>query len=284
MRGYEEMLQDFNIPLAISAEYAASNGDLNCIAGRNPSYQLAAIRKLAAILLETSAVLQKEPRPVWKQILEKVPHYTVTNGYDSYSGKLEKRIAIWEGQDLDVCHRHHSHLGAVWPFDSLPETFDEEMGEILSNSIDHWISMGIGKWSEWCIPWANIIYTRMGLNEAPMQLFNIWREIFINEGLCTVYLPRMLSLIAHRRHDIAKPKEDSEVMQLDGCGGFLDAFTQMCAYTRFDKLHLFKGMPQKWKKVSVSNLLLPGGGRLTADRENSSFCISGGTRQFSVEL
>ena len=284
MRGYEEMLQDFNIPLAISAEYAASNGDLNSIAGRNPSYQLAAIRKLAAILLETSAVLQKEPRPVWKQILEKVPHYTVTNGYDSYSGKLEKRIAIWEGQDLDVCHRHHSHLGAVWPFDSLPETFDEEMEEILSNSIDHWISMGIGKWSEWCIPWANIIYTRMGLNEAPMQLFNIWREIFINEGLCTVYLPRMLSLIAHRRHDIAKPKEDNEVMQLDGCGGFLDAFTQMCAYTRFDKLHLFKGMPQKWKKVSVSNLLLPGGGRLTAERENSSFCISGGTRQFSVEL
>jgi hypothetical protein len=141
--------------------------------------------------------------------------------------------------------------------------------------------MGIGKWSEWCIPWANIIYTRMGLNEAPMQLFNIWREIFVNEGLSTVYLPRMLSLIAHRRHDIAKPKDDNEVMQLDGCGGFLDAFTQMSAYTRFDKLYLFNGMPQKWHDVSVENLLLPGGGRLSADRAAQTVSITGSSRQFT---
>ena len=165
-----------------------------------------------------------------------------------------------------MCHRHHSHLGCIWPFDSLPENPDPETEQIIANSIDHWISMGFGQWSEWCIPWANIIYTRMGLREAPMQLFDLWREILINEGLCTVYLPRMLSLIAHRRHDIAKPKDETEVMQLDGCGGFLDAFTQMCAYTRFDKLYLFRGMPEKWHEVTLENLLLPGGGRLNADR------------------
>ena len=281
MRGYEEMLRDFNIPLAVSAEYASSNGNMNSVAGRNPSYQLAAIRKLASILIELSAVLKREERPVWRQILEKIPHYTTVGGYDSYSGKNEMRIGIWEGQDLEVCHRHHSHLGCIWPFDSLPETFDPEMETVLSNSIDHWISMGIGKWSEWCIPWANIIYTRMGLREAPMQLFNLWREIFINEGLCTVYLPRMLSLIAHRRHDIAKPKDENEVMQLDGCGGFLDAFTQMCAYTRFDKLYLFRGMPEKWPEVTLENLLLPGGGRLNADRAAGSFHIDGGSQSFT---
>ena len=266
MRGYEEMLRDYNIPLAISAEYATSNANMNTVAGRNPSYQLAAIRKLAMILIELSAVLKREERPVWRNILEHVPHYTVTNGYDPYSHSNVKRIAIWEDQDLDVCHRHHSHLGCIWPFDSLPEKFDTEMETVLSNSIDHWISMGIGKWSEWCIPWANIIYTRMGLQEAPMQLFGIWKEIFVNEGLATVYLPRMLSLVAHRRHDIAKPKDDNEIMQLDGCSGFLDAFTQMCAYTRFDELYLFRGMPEKWQDVAIENLLLPGGKRLTAQR------------------
>ena len=282
MRGYEEMLRDFNIPVAVSAEYASSNGNMNSVAGRNPSYQLAAIRKLAAILIELSAILKREERPVWRQILDKVPHFSVVGGYDSYSGSNELRIGIWDGQDLEVCHRHHSHLGCIWPFDSLPEKPDPEMETILSNSIDHWISMGIGKWSEWCIPWANIIYTRMGLREAPMQLFNIWREIFVNEGLCTVYLPRMLSLIAHRRHDIAKPKEDNEVMQLDGCGGFLDAFTQMCAYHRFGKLHLFRGMPEKWSDVSIENLLLPGGGRLFAQRGKTAE-IRGGTVKFSCE-
>ena len=281
MRGYEEMLdRDFNIPVAISAEYATSNRNMRTVAGRNPSYQLAAVRKLAAILIELAALLKREERPIWRAILRHVPHYAAVEGFDPYSGRSEPRIGIWEEQDLDVCHRHHSHLGCIWPFDSLPETPDPEMEKIVANSIDHWIGMGIGTWSEWCIPWANIIYTRMGLNEAPMQLFGIWKEIFVNEGLATVYLPRMLSLVAHRRHDIAKPKADHEVMQLDGCGGFLDAFAQMCAYSRFDKLYLFRGMPEKWRDVRVENLRLPGGGRLTAERGGEAV-VDGGTRGFS---
>ena len=265
MRGYEEMLdKDFNIPVAISAEYASSNQNMTTIAGRNPSYQLAAIRRLAEILIEFSALLKKEERPVWRQILAKVPHFTTVGGYDSYAQQDEARIAIWENQDLEVCHRHHSHLGCIWPFDSLPENPSKEIWQVVENSVTHWISMGMGKWSEWCMPWANIIYTRTGLKEAPMQLFNLWKEIFVNEGMCVVYLPRMLSLIAHRRHDIAKPKDEYEVMQLDGTGGFLDAFIQMCAYTKGSQLHLFKGMPDAWKDVEIKNLRLPGKGMLTA--------------------
>ena len=267
MRGYEEMLdKDLNIPVAISAEYASSNQNMSSVAGRNPSYQLAAMRRLSSILIELSQILQRPERPVWRKILEKVPHFTTVGGYDSYAQSDEQRIAIWEGQDLAVCHRHHSHLGCIWPFDSLPEEPSQEIWQVVENSVTHWISMGMGKWSEWCMPWANIIYTRTGLKEAPMQLFNLWKEIFVNEGLSVVYLPRMLSLIAHRRHDIAKPKDEYEVMQLDGTGGFLDAFIQMCAYTKGSQLHLFKGMPESWKDVEISNLHLPGKGLLTASK------------------
>ncbi|MBR2433892.1 MAG: hypothetical protein IKB22_00325 [Lentisphaeria bacterium] len=284
MRGYECMLDsEFNIPVAISAEYASSNRNMKTVAGRNPSYQLAAIRKLAKILIELAAVLKREERPIWRKILEKVPEFTTVSGYDSYGGKDEQRIAIWENQDLEVCHRHHSHLGCIWPFDSLPENPDPETERILANSIDHWISMGFGKWSEWSIPWANIIFTRMGLNEAPMQLFGIWKEIFVNEGLATVYLPRMLSLIAHRRHDISKPKETNEVMQMDGTCGFLTAFMEMCAYPRFGKLNLFHGMPSKWKDIRVENLTLPGGGILTAERGGEAV-ISGGVKDLTFSF
>lgn len=272
MRGYEQMLDgELNIPVAISAEYAASNMNMSYIAGKNPSYQLAAMRKLALLLTEFSRILDLPERPVWRKILEKVPHFTVVKGYDSYSEKEEDRIAIWAGQDLEVCHRHHSHLGCIWPFDSLPENPSEEILHTVENSVNHWISMGMGKWSEWCIPWAGIIYTRTGLKEAPMQLFELWKEIFVNEGMSVVYLPRMLSLIAHRRHDIAKPKEEFEVMQMDGTGGFLDAFIQMCAYTKGNTLYLFRGMPEKWKDVEIKNLALPGGGRVSASRKGGVF-------------
>ncbi|MBO4648627.1 MAG: hypothetical protein J5806_10780 [Lentisphaeria bacterium] len=100
--------------------------------------------------------------------------------------------------------------------------------------------------------------------------------------LATVYLPRMLSLIAHRRHDIAKPKETNEVMQLDGTCGFLSAFMEMCAYPRFGKVNLFRGMPSKWNDIRVENLTLPGGGILTADRAAGISRIECGSRSFTL--
>ena len=56
-------------------------------------------------------------------------------------------------------------------------------------------------------------------------------------------------------------------MQLDGTGGFIDAFIQMCAYTKGGQLHLFKGMPEKWEEVEISNLRLPGQGSLSASKQ-----------------
>ena len=106
-------------------------------------------------------------------------------------------------------------------------------------------------------------------------------ELIFKMGLCTVYLPRMLSLIAHRRHHIALPKDENEVMQLDGTCGFLSAFMEMCAYTRFDSINLFRGMPAKWNGVRIENLMLPGGGRLSAQRGGET--VITGKRKFTVK-
>ena len=268
MRGYEAMLdRDFNIPVAISAEYASTNfnGDT---AGKNPSYQLAAMHRLADILIELSGELGQEPESIWFEVKRKLPKYSLIKEFDAPSYDWNERIAIWEGQDLANCHRHHSHLAAIWPFDTLPEfqEMDAETARIVNNSIDHWISMGIGQWSEWCMMWAVIIMTRMGMNEAVLILLEIWRKHFINEGLCTVYLPRFRSIIAHRRLDIEKPKDENEIMQLDGAFGYLSAMIEAMAYLKNGTLYLFKGIPEEWKeKASFKNLTLPGGLRVSAD-------------------
>ncbi len=266
MRGYEAMLdKDFNIPVAISAEYAASNLDGD-VAGRNPSYQLAAMRKLAQILVELSGVLELPPEKIWLDVLERLPEYTLVEGYDACSRNFVKRIGIWEGQDLANCHRHHSHLACLYPFDSLPEKLSAEQEEILETSIDHWIAMGEGQWSEWCYPWAFILLARMGINEAPAVMLDVWRKHFINEGLCTVYLPRFRGMIAHRRLDIPKPKDENEVMQLDGAMGFITAMIEMSAYKKGSTIYLFRGIPSEWKEYSFRNIPLPGGYRVSARR------------------
>lgn len=278
MRCYEEMLRPDGrklcLPLAISAEYASSVNTAN-VCGRNPSYQLAAMHKLAAILVEASKLLGLTPKPLWLEIPTRLPKFSLVRkikkiadmrrGQDGkpeiyYRRSIEKHIAIWEGQDLDVCHRHHSHLGCLYPFDSLPRELSPEEEKILDDSIDHWIAKGMGLWSEWCFPWAAIIMTRKGLNEAPMPLFRLWKDIFLNEGLCTVYLPRFRGIIAHRKNDLLKDKSSSEIMQLDGNMGAISAFLEMFAHVHAGVARFFQGIPAEWRPhCECRRIALPGG-------------------------
>jgi hypothetical protein len=56
----------------------------------------------------------------------------------------------------------------------------------------------------------------MEFRESPLLLMKIWREVFVNEGWATVYLPKFPGVTAHRRSDQKKPRETNEIMQLDG--------------------------------------------------------------------
>lgn len=264
MRGYEMMLEEhegrLSIPLSISAEYGCSNPTAG-EGGRDPSYQLAAAHKLVDCLIEAAKLLMLDPKPIWLEIRKRLPHYSTVSSADG----SERRIAIWEGQDLDVCHRHHSHLSCIYPFQTLSDPTPEQ-AEIIDNTVDQWILMGMGQWSEWCIPWAAIIQSRLGFSEAPMILFRIWREIFVNEGLATVYLPRSRGIIAHRRQDMKKPKESSEFIQLDGTMGAATALLEMLAHPVGDRIRLFRGVPEQWRDVSFRNISLPGGFMISAIR------------------
>jgi alpha-L-fucosidase 2 len=266
MRVYEEMLEEkdgrLSIPLCISAEFG--NDIRPRLMGKDPSWQLACIHMLADALLETSRILKKQPRPIWKEIKEKLPLYTLI-------GKPgEEHIAIWEGQDLDFCHRHHSHLSCIYPFDSLGELTPEKQ-EILENSIDHWISKGMGHWSEWCMPWAAIIHARMGFKDSPWLILQMWRKLFVNEGLATVYIPRFRGLSVHRsslKELRMKPLETTETMQLDGTMGAATALYEMLVHNRGGMTHIFPGVPDDMKDISFSNIRVPGAFLISAERKD----------------
>lgn len=266
MRVYEEMLEEkdgrLSIPLCISAEFG--NDIRPRLMGKDPSWQLACIHMLTDALLESSHILNKTPRPIWKTIKEKLPLYTLI-------GKPgDEHIAIWEGQDLDFCHRHHSHLSSIYPFDSLGKLTPDKM-EIVENSIDHWISKGMGHWSEWCMPWAAIIQARMGFKDSPWMILQVWRKMFINEGMATVYIPRFRGLSVHRsslKELRKKPLETTEIMQLDGTMGTATALYEMLVHTRGGVTHIFPGIPDDLKDISFSNIRLLGAFLIGAERKD----------------
>lgn len=268
MRVYEALLErragKLSIPLAISAEYGnllSAEGKGNM--GRDPSWQLAACHMLANALLEASRVLRLKPRPIWRDIQARLPRYTLIGRPG------EERIAIWRDQDLDVCHRHHSHLAGIYPFDSLGNPTPRQL-EILENSIDHWILKGMGSWSEWCLPWAAIIQARMGFSEAPLTLLNIWRDVFVNEGWATVYLPRVRGITVHRRADLLKPKELNEVMQLDGAMGAATALCELLVHTKRGTTHVFPAVSDKWRQVEFQNIRVPGPFLISASKRDGA--------------
>lgn len=260
MRVYESMLVEkdgrLTIPIGISAEYRNEKGQS---VHREPSYQLACMHMLTDALIDASHVLGIETRAIWHDIKKRAPLYTLI-------GEKKKRIAVGRDQDLEKCHRHHSHLAAIYPFDSLGDITPEKQ-ELLDDSIDHWILKGMGEWSEWCIPWAAIIQARMGFTESPMLLLNMWREVFVNEGFATVYLPRFRGISAHRRADMMKPKETTEIMQLDGTFGAATAILEMLLHTKNGTTYIFPAIPEGWKDVSFTDIRT-GGFLVSAEKKN----------------
>lgn len=267
MRTYEAMLTEkdgrLHLPLGISAEYRNHKGH-TC--GPNPSYQLACIHMLAQALLAAADVLGEPPAPAWRAIEQKLPPYTLIGDLN------ERRIAVWEGQDLDICHRHHSHLACIYPFDSLGAAAwdDPAVRAIVDNTIDHWILKGMGQWSEWCMPWAAIIQARLELNEAPLAMLETWRRLFVNEGLATVYLPKFRGISAHRRADILQPRDQNEIMQLDGTMAAATALYEFMAHTHAGLTRIFAGVPAEWRHVSFKNIRLPGPFLVSAVRKDGA--------------
>jgi alpha-L-fucosidase 2 len=286
MRAYEGMLAKrdgrYHIPASISAEYRGHNAHGEEVRhGPDPSYQIACIHMLLGALFEACGVLEIEPEATWRDIQANLPLYTLV-------GEPEKpRIGVWEGQDLTECHRHHSHLACIYPFDTLDAT-TPEMQAVVDNSINHWISMGMGEWSEWCFPWAAILQARVGLNEGPKTLLSMWRDVFINEGLTTVYLPRSRGITNHRQEKTLVPLETNEVMQLDGTSGGATAMYEMLAHVRRGVIRIFPGVPSAWRDVAFSRMPLPGMARLSARKQNGRFLeaelvsLRGGT--YRVEI
>ena len=287
MRVFEEMLEErhgkLSLPLCISAEYG--NDIWPRMMGRDPSWQLAGIHMLVNSLLEASRILKKKPRLIWRTIQTKLPLYTLAGPPG------QERIAIWEGQDLDFCHRHHAHLAGIYPFESLGE-FTPEKREILENSVDHWISEGMGHWSEWCMPWAAIIQARMGFKDSPWLILQMWKKMFLNEGMASVYLPRFRGLTVHRsswQELQKKPLEKTETMQLDGTMGCATALYEMLVHTRGGITHVFPGVPEDWRDVRFSNIRLPGAFLIGAERKGGKLqsvtikSLVGGTLTLQVE-
>ncbi len=268
--GFWAMLEEkegkMSLPVSVSPEYRGSA--MNAW-GKDASFQLAALHAICEILPQAAAQLGEPADPRWAEVSEKLPPYTTFTGvYQEEWQRSNTRIALWEGMDLVESHRHHSHLGGIWPFVTY-DPLSEDYAEVVGNSLATWRYRGMGGWSGWCVPWAAILMARTDQSEAAVNYLRYWRDNFVNEGRGTLHNANTLghSVIGAPVWPKLPPAETKEVMQLDAGFGALTAVYELLLQQRRDGLHVFPGLSIYWKEAAFREVHAPGGFLVSAKVE-----------------
>lgn len=261
--GYWAMLEreengTFYLPVSVSPEYRGARMDAW---GRDASFQLAALHAMCDLLPQAAAVLGKEPDPRWAEVAAHLPPYTTFTGVFQQEWNISNtRIALWEGMDLVESHRHHSHLGAIWPFVTI-DPLAEEHADIVANSLATWRYRGAGGWSGWCVPWAAILMARTNQGEAAVNWLHYWRDNFVNTGRGTLHNANTQghSFLAHPVWEKQPEQPIGEIMQLDAGFGALIAVYELLVQARQDGIHVFPGASVFWDRARFAGIWTPGG-------------------------
>ncbi len=264
MRVYEEMLERdgdaFVLPVSVSPEYRGSA--MNAW-GRNASFQLACAHRLCEDLLEASRVLGVAPKPLWGEILTRLPKACLI-------GEGPRRsIALWEGTPLEESHRHHSHMAAIVPFDTL-DWEDPAWRETVRQTYAEWILRGHGLWSGWCIPWASMLHSRAGHAQMAEMLLEVSARFYCNIGRGTLHDADQpgFTLMGRSPLDDAPPRP--EIMQMDLGMAAIVAVQEMLLHTKRGVHHLFRGCPRSWKRVGFERMRTDGAFLVSAERINGT--------------
>ena len=252
------------LPVGTSPEFRGANLDAW---GPNASFQLAAAHRLAEDLLDAAARLRLPADPRWGELLEKLPKAALVPHGDA------RHIGLWDGLDLPETHRHHSHLAAIFPFDTI-DCDEAPWTKIVNDSYGNWMWRGTALWTGWCMPWASILQTRVGNADMAELFLEIWERAFTNEGYGTLHDTRMsgVSLFGMPAAANAGPPYPprAEVMQLDAGEAACTAILQMLLLEKRGVLHLFRGAPARWLDVSFAGIRAPGGVLVSASRERGA--------------
>ena len=252
---YQSQLEErdgrLTLPVGVSPEYRG--GELDAW-GADASFQLAAVHRLAADLSAAAELLGEPPDPRWRELREKLPPVTLLE----VDGRPE--IALWRGEIPAESHRHHSHLGAIVPFNII-QADDPAWAEVIDASRRRWIALGIGRWAGWSMPWAVMLHNRFGHRQMTEELIELWGKYYRNRGGGTLHDPWIQGLALTFLRDPG-------VMQMDAGMGMVAAIADLFAYETGGVIHALHGVPGTWSAFEVRGLWLPGGFRLAARRES----------------
>lgn len=273
MRVYEAMLDDdgthYSLPVSVSPEFGGSGKDAW---GRNASFQLANIHFLCEKLSEASELLgvDADQRRKWLDIHARLPLASIRDG----------QIWLWDGQPLSESHRHHSHLSGLYPFDiydidgepvRVGETpaprvegacTGEEQRSLVMSSMGKLTDMGMGRWTGWCMPWASILFGRIGNGDMADLILGLYRRLFMNHGYASTHDSQFPGFTVMAGRPL--------IMQIEACLAASAAVMEMLVHVSRGVMTVFPAVPGRWKETSFEGIRTEGAFLVSAWRERGA--------------
>ncbi len=293
MRVYEAMMErqddgSLRLPVSVSPEFKGACMDAW---GANASFQLACAHRLCEDLIEAAKLLEATPDPSWLDTLEHLPKACLIeeelneNGIPFRKTK-HQLIGLWEGQPLEFSHRHHSHLASIAPFNTI-DPFADDWLPIVEHSIRQWILRGPALWSGWCIPWASILCSHLENGDMAELYLEIWERVFTNEGRGTLHDCQFSGYSLMGTPPLNRHVDPGrERMQLDAGMGAVWAIQEMMLHSRRGVLHVFAGLPSRWKEASFERMPCEFGALVSAEVQKHRMCkiVFDATRDTVIRL
>lgn len=215
---------------------------------RDDTLSLAVIRYLIDGLLKAVEILQDdEPHlPIWQEISENLQEYHVDDS------------GIMFGEDLQYTesHRHMSHLGPVYPCDSLNVDGSSADRQLIDRTINNVILKGYGTFVGWAFVWLSAIAARAGRGQMAWWTLKQYADAFVP---CNTY---NLNLDWERNGISIQP----DTLCVDGNMGAVDSLNQMLLQSWGGRIRVFPGCPSHWREIRFDNLRCEGGVEVSAVR------------------
>ncbi|MFD1630135.1 glycosyl hydrolase family 95 catalytic domain-containing protein [Pseudopedobacter beijingensis] len=258
----------FSLPVSVSPEYGGTS--LENATGRDASFQLAALHSITTTLPKAAKILGKPLDSRWEDVSKRLPQYTTIDGiWMPEKGGAGIRIALWEGQDLEGSHRHHSHLAGIYPFSTI-DPYDPVHYEVLTNTMHNFVFKGAGNWVGWSVPWTSAIWSRMGATNVGVKWLRYWADNYLNAGrgsLAFLSLPGVAVGADFRFNpktkaypwDRERNGRSMERMQMDASMGALSAVYELLVQNKKDDiLDVLPAIPDGWRNFDFSGILTEG--------------------------
>lgn len=251
----------YALPVTVSPEFGGSGPRA---LGRNSSFFLANVHFLCEKLIETAKrhKIDADYAAKLADIQARLPLYTAGPctelEFSRRNDVSQQEIYLWEGQPLDVSHRHHSHLAGLYPFDVI-DLRDDVHRAVVRNSIQTWVDKGMGRWAGWSMPWASILHSRVGHADMAYLTLKLYEDVFMMPGYAA-------------RHNGKYPGftqfAGGDTMQLEAAVAVSAAVLEMFVQCVRGTVRVFAGLPERFRDASFTDIRTEGAFLMSGERKD----------------